>query len=175
MPARSAELASRIQRIEDRLEILDLPARYSRAVDDRDLTALADLFCADARWEHGAPAGGRAVGREAIVATFADILGTYGMTLHVPHMHVVERIEGDEANGWVAAHAEITPADRYVLVAVRYEDDYRREDGRWRFSRRELRFWYVTERASLSEVARDRDRVRFGPDPQPADLPALPD
>ena len=174
MPARPVELASRIRRIEDRLEILDLPARYSRAVDDRDLAGLADLFCADARWEHGAPGGGRAVGREAIVATFADILGTYGMTLHIPHMHVVERIEGDTANGWVAAHAELTPADRYVLVAVRYEDDYRREDGRWRFARRELRFWYVTDRASLAEVARDRNRVHFGADPLAADLPDPP-
>ena len=45
-------LEDRLQRVEDRLELLELPARYHRAIDDRDISELVALFTEDGRFVH---------------------------------------------------------------------------------------------------------------------------
>ena len=164
------DLAARIARIDSRLALQELSARYARAIDDRDLSALADLFCEDATFEH-VGAGDRLEGRDAIRRFYERVLAGYGLTVHVPHAHVIERVEGDEAQGWVVSHAEMVSPGRYLVAALRYEDDYRREDGRWRFAQRRLRFWYFTDWVDLPAVIGGPDRWTYPGPPRPADLP----
>jgi uncharacterized protein (TIGR02246 family) len=158
-----------LTRLEDRLELLELPARYARAIDDRDIPALIDTFCEDGRFVRADGSG--PVGRDALERHYVGILRGYGMSLHVPHAQVIERLDGDEATGWVLAHAELCADDRYVVAAMRYEDEYRRVDGRWRFSSRTTSFWYFTDWAELAETAVTADRTRFRLAPSAADLP----
>jgi ketosteroid isomerase-like protein len=159
-----------LQRLEDRLELLELPARYSRAIDDRDIPTLVALFCDDGAFVHAN--GGRSIlGKEAIEAFYRDILGGYGMSIHIPHAQVVDSIDGDEARGWVLSHAELAVGDDYVVVALRYEDQYTRVEGRWRFKERKLSFWYFAKWNELGTVVPSEDRMRFRGEPRPADLP----
>lgn len=162
-------LEDRLQRTEDRLELLELPARYSKAIDDRDIAAMRELFCDDGIVYFAD--GVACAGIEALEEFWVDILSGYGMSIHIPHAQVVERLEGDEAAGWVLAHAELAVGDRYVVAAIRYEDEYRRVDGRWRFASRRLLFWYFTDFEELAETIVSTDRKRFRTAPMPADLP----
>jgi ketosteroid isomerase-like protein len=159
----------RLQRIEDRLELLELPARYSKAIDDRDIGAMRDLFCTDGVVYFAD--GVACEGIDALEEFWVEILSGYGMSIHIPHAQVVEQLAGDEATGWVLAHAELAVGDRYVVAAIRYEDEYRRVDGRWRFASRRLLFWYFTDADELAATIVSPDRKRFRTAPRPADLP----
>ena len=160
----------RYQWFADRLELLELPARYARAIDDRDIPGLIDLFCEDGAFAH-ADGGLEIVGRQALEPFYREELAGYGMSIHVPHAQVVERLEGNVATGWVMSHAELAVDDKYVVAALRYSDDYRRVDGRWCFSRREISFWYFANWKELGSVIPQTNRRRFRNEPQVADLP----
>lgn len=167
----TAALDDRLRRVEDRLELLELSGRYHQAIDDRDIPALVALFTADGKFVHTDGSG--PVGRDAIERFYVDILGGYGMSVHIPHAQVIERLEGDDASGWVLAHAELSVGDTYVVVALRYEDEYRRVDGRWRFASRTLWFWYFADSQDLAQTVVSSNRKRFRSDPRPGDLPEL--
>jgi hypothetical protein len=84
-----------LQEISDRLEILDLLARYSDAIDRRDLDALDAFFTADAvidYTEFGGPRGD--------LAEIKAFLGR-ALPLHAGHYHLVGStvidLDGDEA------------------------------------------------------------------------------
>ena len=166
----SEDLDRRLRRIEDRLELLELPARYARAIDDRDIPALLDCFCVDGTFER-IDGTHSFTGHAALEAFWRDILGGYGMSIHIPHAQVVDRIEGDAASGWVMSHAELAVGEQFVVGAFRYHDDYRRVDGRWRFRRRRLAFWYFTDWTELADTIPSLDRQRFRTAARPADLP----
>lgn len=162
------DLETRIRRLEDREELRDLIGRYSRACDDRDIEGLVETFTPDGSFGQGE--GNGAVGREAIGQYYIGALSRYGLTIHIPHIQVVEELAGDDARGWVMAHAELAVGDGFVNAGIRYEDVYRRYQGRWRFASRTLKFWYFTDRDDLSGVANTPDR-RTWPVTAPAELP----
>jgi hypothetical protein len=57
--------------------------------------------------------------------------------------------EPDRATGSVYCRAEHEVGDRWIVMAIRYLDDYARVGGEWYFSRRREQHWYaadVTER-----------------------------
>jgi uncharacterized protein (TIGR02246 family) len=164
------DLERRMRRLEDRLELQELPARYARAIDDRDIPGLLECFCEDgtfARYDGSSSV----TGHEAIERFYREILGGYGMSVHIPHVQVVETLDDDTASGWVLSHAELAAGDRFVVCAIRYHDDYRRDDGRWRFQRRRVAFWYFADWAELAEVVPSPDRQRFRTVPRAPDLP----
>lgn len=130
----------------DRLALTDIVAQYAIAVDRRDETALAALFTGDA--ELVQPAGLVRRGRSATLAGNVDIargvleaVAHLHSTRHVVEQQIVDRT-GDTARGEVygdAHHVYATEnGHRDYVVAIRYQDEYRRTDGAWRISRREL-------------------------------------
>jgi ketosteroid isomerase-like protein len=164
------DIAERLQRVEDRLELRELPARYARAIDDRDIPALLACFCEDGTFER-IDGEHSFTGHEELERFWRQILTGYGMSIHIPHAHVIDRLEGDEASGWVMSHAELAVGESFVVGAFRYHDDYRRVDGRWRFQRRRIAFWYFTDFTELAKAVPTLERQRFRTDPRPADLP----
>lgn len=165
------DLETRIQRIEARLEIENLIARYANAVDDRDLEAVGDCFCEDAvfgRWN----GTDRAEGRESIVQFYHDRLGGTGPSFHVPHACEIEIHDATTASGTVTAHAEMSVDGMLLIAAFRYLDRYRRDpDGRWRFLERLTRFYYFMPHEELDTAYASAERIRFPGPPMPADLP----
>lgn len=158
-------MRAQVRRLEDRDEIRALVGRYGRAIDDRDWECLAGQYTPDAFIDFTA---GRAKGTEAIIEHVRSRTDAYGATYHYPHSHEVTITGDDTATGLVCAHAELTIDGETVRVALRYHDDYRRFDGRWRFHERRMRVLYVLKLSEMATGFADRLRVRW-PGTEPAE------
>jgi hypothetical protein len=136
-------LAERVTWIEDRLDIGQLPIRYAIAVDERDVDSWVALFVPDIQL------GRDSRGREALRRFITPKLRWFYRSVHQIVGHRVELLGSDIARGHVYCRAEHEVADRWIVMAIRYDDEYRKVDGEWLFSRRRERHWYaadVTER-----------------------------
>jgi uncharacterized protein (TIGR02246 family) len=166
-----SDVELRLSRVEARLAIGDLVARYCAAVDDRDFDAIAGLFTEDAYFGHVNEGGAR--GRSAIRDYYRGRLEDIPYSFHYPHTHTVDVRDSTTASGEVTAHAEMARVALPPLVAaLRYTDDYRFEGGAWRFARRELRFFYFAPVDEVQSGHMGDLRVRWPGPPRAADLPA---
>ena len=119
----------------DRLEILELNARYGHAVDRGDVDAVLALFTATG----GIEAGGAWVqGREPFAAALAALVSAQPLLRHWTGNHL---LQGD---GATATHTcywmTVQVADGQLAVGAtgRYEDDLVKTAGTWKFQRRRL-------------------------------------
>jgi ketosteroid isomerase-like protein len=168
-----SSLETRIRRLEDQAEIRQLVSRYCFVIDDRDLAGIGDCFTADGRFR-SADGVMDAQGREAIVEQYHGRFAELGPGVHVTHDHVVDLDYDDphRATGLVSCSAELVRHGKAMLVALRYYDEYRRdEDRRWRFADRLLRFFYYLDAADYAQVLPDPLRNRAYEKPAPADFP----
>jgi 3-phenylpropionate/cinnamic acid dioxygenase small subunit len=140
-------LEQRIARLEDRAEIQELLVRYTLLIDDHDYDALGELFTADARF--GSP-GGAHLSRSDIVANYRARGAQYPISLHIARGLVLEFDDDDHARGQVPGFSEQASDEHTVITAFRYDDTYRREDGRWRFASRDVRTLYAMTHAELA-------------------------
>jgi SnoaL-like protein len=129
------------------------------------------LFAEDANFEH---ADGRVshVGKAQIAEGFGKGMVNRGFAFHYVHRHAVRFTAPRLAEGIADAHAEMGQQDRFVLAAIRYNDNYRKEDsGRWVFTRRVISFWYSLPHSRLDEGFVGRSRREVLGILGPADLP----
>src|SRR5258708_40051002 len=89
-------LEERLQAVEDELSIRNLVARYTEAVNQRDLAAFRQLWTDDAVWEIGPPLQSRADGIDEIVALLRRLLQAANYFMHMTRSGVME-IRGDRA------------------------------------------------------------------------------
>ena len=167
-----AELSRRLRRLEDREDIRILVARYGQTVDDRDIEGLADLFTADAMMR-SLDGVMNARGREAIVEMFHGRFAQLGPSLHYTHDQIVtfDDRDPDSAQGLITSHAEVWRIGKAMVAAIRYEDGYRRDAGKWRFATRLLKFFYYLPVTEYAEGLGDPMRMRAYADLRPADWP----
>jgi hypothetical protein len=133
------ELAGRIEAVEARLAIQQLPIRYAMAVDSRDLDAWVNCFRPDVDMgRHGA-------GREALRRYIEPKVRTFYRSIHLICGHRIDLVSADRATGAVYCRAEHEVDDRWIVMAICYFDEYARIDGEWFFSRRRERHWYATD------------------------------
>lgn len=163
-------LEHRLRRMEDRDEIRTLVARYGFVIDDRDLDGIGALFARDARFR-SKDGVMDARGRDAILKQFEGRFSVLGMTIHYTHDHVIRFDDDDHARGLVSSHSELIRNGQPMLVALRYEDAYVREDGAWRFADRLLSFCYYMDVREYADLLGDRMRMRAYEKPAPADWP----
>jgi uncharacterized protein (TIGR02246 family) len=118
--------------VADRLDILDLAARYNHAIDSGDAETWAATFTPDGVFEtaRGATTGTAALAEFA--ATFAERMPG---TRHWNSNHVVEG-DGDEATHRCYLQLVRTGEQPGIISTARYEDHLRRVDGAWRFTHR---------------------------------------
>ena len=162
-------LEDRLQRLEDRWELQDLVATYGRAVDDRDVELLRDLYAEDAVFD---AVVGPIRGRDAVVEYYFERCRLFGPSFHVPHSQTVQFIGTDEATGVVTAHAELGMEAGTFWVALRYYDHYVRHDGAWRFQERKVSQLYAMPLHDLLDDLGGTSRVRWpGASRREADLP----
>jgi ketosteroid isomerase-like protein len=130
-----------LQEISDRLEIQDLLARYSEAIDRHDLDALDTLFTEDAVVDYSEFGGPR--GNLATVKGFlAEVL-----PLHAGHYHLVgstvAEIDGDTAavrsichNPMLLKAGEPDGSQQLYLCGLWYRDKMVRTPAGWRIRER---------------------------------------
>jgi uncharacterized protein (TIGR02246 family) len=151
--AAAQSLEARLQRLEDREEIRALILEYGRALDARDFEAFAELFAEqDGEWIGGLGAvKGRAGIRELMEATF----GTGPATSPNFHVFTNEKIEvdGDSASAatkWIFVVQGEGERPEWVFLG-HYDDVFVRENGRWKFLRREAFTDIPSQAASASD------------------------
>jgi uncharacterized protein (TIGR02246 family) len=135
-----AALAKRVQILEDREEIRALILAYGQAHDHRDYRTYASLFAANGEWIGGL---GSAKGPDAIFALMDKSIGHNPLpegsgTFHVMTNDQIE-IDGDRASAttkwlYITAAEDNSPKLTYL---GHYDDQFVRENGRWRFLRRQ--------------------------------------
>lgn len=157
VPAEAEELdalAARVRALEDREAIRELLLEYGRALDRRDFEAFAALFAKDdGEWIGGF---GSAQGRAAIFELMDRNIGHVpggrpGTSFHVFSNDVIS-VDGDGATGltkWIFVVQGEGDAPRWLYLG-HYEDRFVREDGDWKFLRREA-FTDIPQQAEPSD------------------------
>jgi SnoaL-like domain len=130
----------RIDRLEAEAEIRQLAARYSVALDSRNVPDLVALFATDVQTGDGG------VGRDALAQWFDPVLRPYGITFHLIGNHVIDRTGVDTARGLVYCRAEHEVGEQWIVMPVVYHDRYVREpDGHWYFRSRKPKPLYAAD------------------------------
>ena len=133
-------LEARIDRLESLDAIRQLAAKYSLALDMRDMDAMVNLFEANVR------VGKDASGRQALRAYMDGTLRSpFTGTSHHIGGHIIEFDDPDHAHGICYSKNEHETGDEWVIMQMMYADDYVRVDGRWYFARRLPLYWYATD------------------------------
>jgi ketosteroid isomerase-like protein len=137
--------------LSDRADLQDLNLDYALALDARNGPAFCALFTNDAIFVVYEPGSDEPLfgytGRDDL-ASLMGRLDQWGATLHVMTNHRVE-LDGDRATGVVYGLAHHTTehdgVPHTLVMALRYDDEYRREGARWRFAQRKItRLWNET-------------------------------
>jgi len=167
-----AALARRVERLEARVAISELASAYAVACDEHDIERLGTLFAEDAVMDSPSKLL-VANGRAEILAMFVRLFRIRGPGYHWTHDHFVrfDDADPDRASGLVLSHAETCPDDEVSLSGMRYEDDYRRIDGRWMFRKRVLKFLYYVPAKDYLHALSGRTRVTMGGRALPGDYP----
>ncbi|MEP7312082.1 MAG: nuclear transport factor 2 family protein [Pseudomonadota bacterium] len=133
-------LEQRVQVAADKQEIIELLLEYGRTLDRKDYEAYGKLFARDGEWlGGGAPARGPKAIEERMRKTFGPESGVKWTTdFHVLTNPIVN-VEGDRATAWsrwlfISPGADGKPVPMY---GGHYDDILIRENGVWRFQRRE--------------------------------------
>lgn len=124
-----------LQEISDRLEIQDLLARYSAAIDARRWDDLDDLFTHDAVIDYTETGGIRGTLAEQ-KDYLAAVLPSFQGTQHLTATSTIE-LDGDTARVRTICFNPMVVDDGHVFfVGLWYRDVLARVADRWRFSER---------------------------------------
>jgi hypothetical protein len=126
----------------DREAIRDLPVRYCHFVRQKNVKAVLDLFSENAVFDVAVGADdfiadGAHTGKATIEKVFSTGLDKIDPWPFV-HNHVIDLQGNDRAKGWVYAEIRIGTEKMRAAQIVVYEDDYVKENGRWKFHKRAL-------------------------------------
>jgi ketosteroid isomerase-like protein len=131
--------ARRLRALEDAEQIRQLNLAYRRHLDARDLDAYGALFAADGEWLGGT---GHGKGPAGITAMLTERLAGNPGPPGPTSWHMVAEsditVDGDRATGTISwALIQRGEGDAPVMRLLgHYDDEYVRENGRWRYQRR---------------------------------------
>jgi len=157
-PPKVPTLGERIERLESRFAIQDLAARYSVAVDSKDIDSLVRLYVEDFVITPDQ------VGRDAVRARFHGLLKTFGRSIHLIVGQTVDFASAEHALGTVYCRAEAERPDGWAVSMIGYFDRYERRDREWLIAARQVRTFYERplsppplERFGMSSDPSERD------------------
>ncbi|HKJ74234.1 MAG TPA: nuclear transport factor 2 family protein [Alphaproteobacteria bacterium] len=144
---------------QDRAEIQDLQARYMFALDWQDEDAYAGTFAEDGVLDW---AGGIVQGRDAIRAEVRGMRANFDKRAaaeaparpsRLRHFitNTVIKVDGDTAVGkayWFELDNDIRDRRPYVGSYGHYDDEMRKVNGQWLFSRRRINNEQIADRAA---------------------------
>ena len=129
-----------LQEISDRLEIQELIARYSYALDSRDFDALDDLFTPDAILDYRATGAIRG-SLEEMKAFVTDAFTMFDATQHLTTQTTLRfDADGNTAYGKSACHNPMVfggdNKPKMMVLGLWYVDTFVRTPDGWRFQER---------------------------------------
>lgn len=168
LEARVRELESTVAELKNREALRDLRYRYHEYINEGKFADIVDLFTEDGELEFG-PLG-KAKGRDGIIAFFkrlgppspgaAPSSGGAHFTYvkQYIHNHTLE-INGNRARGFSYLEARPVINGEAHMVAGRYDDEYIKTDGGWRFTRMTFTPHFIVP---FKEGWANDERVRVG-------------
>ena len=139
----SSEREQQIGDLLDREAIRELPVRYCHYVRTRNLAPMLDLFADDGGFEMPASVSSTSMmngvfkGRTQLAEVFSA-----GFERSDPwpfvHNHIVDLKGPERASGFVYVELRMGLEQMRATQIVVYEDDYVKEQGRWKFKSRKL-------------------------------------
>ncbi|KPH11084.1 nuclear transport factor 2 family protein [Chryseobacterium sp. ERMR1:04] len=135
----------KIQEIEDQAAIRKLVDSYAYCADTRNAQGQMSLFTEDTRFEvYYDPKSDTPsqviTNREDLFPVF-DNLNTYDSTMHFNGQNTVT-IANDHATGitYCMAHhlTKEEGGQKFMVAAIRYDDQFVKQDGKWLFAERKL-------------------------------------
>ncbi|MEX2481773.1 MAG: nuclear transport factor 2 family protein [Gammaproteobacteria bacterium] len=127
------ELEQRVTRLEDIEAIKQLKARYCEICDDmHNPDRIAALFAPDGIWE--SPDFGKAEGHAAIEELFRGFRKMFSFSQH-NIMNPIIDVNGQRATAIWYIMGPWTQADggKDIWMTARYDDDYVKIDGAWKY------------------------------------------
>jgi uncharacterized protein (TIGR02246 family) len=151
VPNTDDPLAERVRELEDREAIRDLAKDYCNAVDDRDAETYGSLMAKEVVLVQFGGTNLR-VGREVAQDWMAWRFTQWGVTRHYPLSHLVTLTGPNQAVGVVNGWAEMAMDGKMYVTSVRYDDSYVREEGSWRFAKRDMAYYYYAAVTDLPAI-----------------------
>jgi hypothetical protein len=166
LEARVKELEAKLQEMVDREAIRDLRYRYHEYVNEGKFAQIPDLFTEDGvlDFSHLGKATGHAELRKffgALNEPAAPSEKTRPRITWVKqfiHNHIIE-LHGDHGHGFAYLEAKPIYNGEAFLVAARYDDDYVKRNGKWKFSRMGLVPYFMVP---FKEGWAQEDRIKMG-------------
>jgi hypothetical protein len=127
------DIEARITRLEDIEAIKQLKARYAQICDDmHNPDTIASVFSEDGIWENEDL--GKATGHEEISALFSTFRDMFSFSQHNMSNPVIT-VDGERATGiwYIMSPHDVTEDNRKTWIAARYDDDYVKVDGEWKY------------------------------------------
>ena len=140
------------------LAIQNLINRYTNAVNQRDWSALQDVFASDGVWDCGGPQMGDQAflfsGAAGCANGIAGLIAHSECCVQSNHAIVIEVAGRDaRATSTINEYVVLTGAATATSIWGTYYDEIHQEvDGEWRFRKRAFRFTTVDALASKGSV-----------------------
>lgn len=146
-----AELERMIRKLDDRMAIADVIARYSRGVDRQDRALLESCYHPGAIDDHGMFVG---PADEFFDWTDPSHLHLFRTHQHITANHTCE-LDGDTAHcETYYIFAGMTKADNaFALSGGRYIDRMEKRDGEWRIAARKCLVEWTSPNMTVPEMA----------------------
>jgi hypothetical protein len=165
LEARIQQLEAKVQELYDREAIRDLRYRYHEYVNEAQFSAIPDLFTEDGVLDFAHL--GKAHGRAEIAKFFGALNDKpdagkadrprITWVKQFIHNHTIHLI-GDHGDGFAYLEAKPIYNGEAFLVAARYDDEYVRRNGEWKFSKMSLVPYFMVP---LKEGWAQEDRLKM--------------
>lgn len=160
--AQLLELERRLGLVEDELAIRNLAARFTDAVNERDVDAFRQLWTDDAVWEIGPPTSVRADGVDAITKLWLSLLEPKTLFIQLTHSGVIDFTGRDSATARFTERERGRGEDDYYENLAVYRDELARTPNGWRFKSRKYEYRYLDTTAFSGDVFSPASRKETG-------------
>jgi hypothetical protein len=136
LEARIKALEGRVQELQDHNEIQELRFRYHLAVNEKKPEMIPELFPENGEIDFAHL--GKAVGKSQVAAFYKQALSDLvPFVKQFIHNHLIT-VNGDSGTGLSYLEAKPIFNNESFLVAARFDDEYVRDNGRWKFRKMTL-------------------------------------
>ena len=157
LEARIAALEGAVRNLDDQDAIRALRCRYHECINERKFAEILDLFTEDGDLDFGYL--GKAHGRAELTKFFVELVpGLLSFVKQFVHNHMVQ-VQGERATGLSYLEAKSVAKGESYLVAARYDDEYVKQNGQWKFKSMHLTPYFTVP---LREGWAQEDRLKMG-------------
>jgi hypothetical protein len=156
LEARVQALESAVRNLSDQEAVRTLRQRYHECINEGKYAEIPALFTEDGTLDFGYL--GKANGRAELVKFFTGVSQLLSFVKQFIHNHVVQ-VQGDAGTGLSYLEAKSVAKGESYLVAARYDDEYVRQNGQWKFKSMKLTPYFTVP---LREGWAQEDRLKMG-------------